>query len=401
MERYRPAIHACRLGMFVQATAINFTPLLFVPLRDAFGLDWEQLGRLVLVNFAVQIAADLACGGLLRLFCVRALCVAAQVLAAAGLLIFATAPSGGGYAAMLAGTAVFSAGCGLMEVLLSPLINAVPSSRKAGDMALLHAFYPLGKLAVVVGTAVALALAGTAAWPWVAVGWAAIPLAGAWLFAVVELPALPPGSGGQRLRELARGGRLWLVLAAMVLAGASELAIAQWTTAYAERGLGFSAATAQLVGFGCFAAGMAAGRIWYGLRGGEADLPGLLLRGSLASAAVYLVAALAPWPPLALLACALAGAAVSMLWPWTVSIAAAAWPLAGATLFAALAAAGDLGAAVQPWLIGLVADHARWDWLPGSEASSGLRAGLLVGAAAPCLLALVALALRRAQAASR
>lgn len=395
-------VNACRLGMFVQAMVINLAPLLFVQLRGEFSLSWEQVGRLVLINFLTQLAVDLAGGWLVGRLGLRVLCVGAHVLAALGLVVFASAAAGGGYAVLVAGTMVFSAGCGLLEVLLSPIINAVPSTRKAGDMALLHAFYPLGKLAVILGTAGALWLAGPGVWAWIVVGWAVLPCLGAWWFAVVDIPPLVEGPQRQRLRDLLRLASCRGVLLAMLLAGASELAIAQWTSAFAQRGLGCSQVVADLLGFALFAVGMAAGRLWYGLRGNGADLTAMLLLGATGSAVVYLVAALSPWPLLALAACSCAGFAVSMLWPCTLSLAAAWWPMGGATLFAALAAAGDGGAALGPWLIGVVADSATiaasaWSWLPGGYGveANGLRAGLLVGALAPLLLVVVSCWLRR------
>jgi len=397
--RWRPTIHACRLGMFVQALVINLAPLLFVTLRVQFGLDWEQVGRLVLINFLTQIAVDLAGAWIVARCGLRAPCVAAQACAAGGLVIFALAPYGG-YAALVAGTLVFSAGCGLLEVLLSPILNAVPSERKAGDMALLHAFYPIGKLAVILGTAAALWLGGAAVWPWVVVAWAAVPAVGMLAFARIRLPELPGGAERQRVRDLRGSPAFILVLLAMLFAGASEVALAQWTSAFAQRGLGCSQPVADLVGFGCFAVGMIVGRLWYGLRGSGEGLAGLLALAAIASTAVYLVAALSPWPLLALIACASGGLAVSMLWPWTVSLSAARWPLAGASLFALLAAFGDGGAAFSPWLISVVADAvgaAPWSWLPGggSAEAIGLRAGLLVGAVAPLLLAVTAWRLHR------
>lgn len=393
-------VWACRLGMFVQAMVINLAPLLFVQLHAQFGLTWEMVGRLVLINFLTQLAVDLAGSRLIACCGLRPLCVAAHVAAFVGLLVFAAAPFAGGYATLVAGTVVFSAGCGLLEVLMSPILDAVPSQRKAGDMALLHAFYPIGKLAVILGTAAALWLGGAAVWPWVVVAWAAVPAVGMLAFARIRLPELPGGAERQRVRDLRGSPAFILVLLAMLFAGASEVALAQWTSAFAQRGLGCSQPVADLVGFGCFAVGMIVGRLWYGLRGSGEGLAGLLALAAIASTAVYLVAALSPWPLLALIACASGGLAVSMLWPWTVSLSAARWPLAGASLFALLAAFGDGGAAFSPWLISVVADAvgaAPWSWLPGggSAEAIGLRAGLLVGAVAPLLLAVTAWRLHR------
>lgn len=400
MDGHASVVRACRLGMFVQAMVINLAPLLFVQLHAQFALTWEMVGRLVLINFLTQMAVDLAGSRLVAGCGLRPLCVAAHAAAFLGLLIFAAAPLAGGYATLVAGTVVFSAGCGLLEVLMSPILDAVPSRRKAGDMALLHAFYPIGKLAVIVGTALALWLAGPRCWPWVVAAWSLVPVIGIWLFATIPLPSLDDGARRVRARDLLRSGAFRVALLAMIFAGATEVAFAQWTSAFAQHGLGMPQAVADLVGFGLFAIGMAAGRLWFGLYGAGGDLVRTLSLGAAASASVYLLAALSPWPVLSLAACACAGLAVSMLWPGTLSFAAARWPVGGAVVFAAMAAAGDGGCAVGPWLVGLAADAAAGipgllAWLPGAGEGGGLRFGMLIGSAAPLIMLLCARRLAR------
>lgn len=402
MDAYTHVVRACRLGMFVQALVVNLAPLLFVQLHGQFDLSWEMVGRLVLVNFTTQLAVDLAGSRLVARFGLRTLCVAAHVAAVIGLLVFAAAPLAGGYATLMAGTIVFSAGCGLLEVLMSPILDAVPSQRKAGDMALLHAFYPLGKLAVIVGTGLALWLAGPGWWPWLVCAWAVPPCFGIWLFATARLPSLAAGPRRVRIRDLAGDAGFRTALLAMLLIGATEVAFAQWTSAFAQHGLGCTQAVADLVGFGIFAVGMAAGRLWYGLHGAGGGLAGRLRLGAACSAAVYLLAALSPWTWLSLAACACAGLAVSLLWPLMLSLSAVRWPVGGAVVFAAMAAAGDAGCALGPWLVGLVADLAGSfpdlaGWIPGGSSAEGrgLRLGMLAGAAAPLLLVLCSRRLMR------
>lgn len=396
----------CYVGMFVQAMVVNLTPLFFIPLRTQFGLSFEQLGRLVLVNFATQMGVDLACTAVLdrapRL--VKPLTVAAQLFAATGLWLFAGAPTlfpQAPYRGLLLGTVVFSFGCGLLEVLISPIVNALPSTRKAADMALLHAFYPIGKVIAIVVTAGALALLGHGAWRWIAVAWSIVPVLNTFGFAAVRLPSFVHPAERVRTRDMARTRFFWMALVGILLAGAAEVTLAQWTSAFAQAALGVSQWVGDCFGFGLFGVMMIVGRLWFGLHEGERPLRPLLLAGAAASVLCYLGVALIPSPTLALAACVAAGLTVSMLWPGIVSLAAAAYPKAGVSLFALLAAFGDTGAGVGPWLVGAVADAVAaaertgatvWQrFLPGglSPEQLGLRAGLLVAGLCPLLLTLL------------
>ena len=360
MPGNRWLIRCCYLGMFVQAMVINLTPLLFIPLRQQFGLTFEQIGRLVLINFLTQMAVDLICTAVADRVKIKPLLVGANFLSALGLWFFAAAPFvlDNPYAGLVTGTVIFSIGCGLLEVLLSPIINAIPSERKSSAMAMLHAFYPIGKVAVIVITGVGLHFAGSGAWPWIAAAWGLIPLANTFGFLYVTLPRLGGGEHRQTLRSMFPKPAIFLLLAAMILAGATEVTIAQWTSAYVEKGLGLSKLIADLVGFTMFGVGMIIGRVWFGVRGSHGNLISVMSWSAILSFAMCLLMSLSPHAGVALAACAASGLFVSMLWPGTISIAAARYPLAGASLFALLAAAGDAGAGLMPWAVGIVADKA-------------------------------------------
>lgn len=383
-------IRCCYLGMFIQAMVINLTPLLFVPLRDQFGLTFEQLGRLVLINFTTQMLVDIICAAVIDRVPVKPLIVAANVLAGAGLCLFAWGPTlfDMPYTGLALGTVVFSTGCGLLEVLLSPIINAVPSERKAGDMALLHSFYAIGKVTVIIVTAAALWLLGTHHWRLIVLFWTVLPVVNTFGFSAVKLPPLAHPETRTSLRSMIRTPALTGLVIAMVLAGGSELAISQWTSAFAQEALGFSQQVSDLVGFCLFGVGMGIGRLWFGFKGEGANLRPVLIASSAATVAVYLVASLSPWPVLSLAACATGGLTVSLLWPGILSLSTARFPLAGGSMFALLAAAGDTGCAVMPWLVGLVADR------------SSLSIGLLVATTCPAALILVLLLLRPRRAAA-
>ncbi len=405
LDNNRLIVRSCNLGMFIQAMVINLTPLLFIPLKNELGLTYEQVGRLVLINFSTQMVVDLVMVVLADRVNPKPLIVAANLLASLGLWVFALASrlAANAYSGLLLGTVVFSVGCGLLEVLLSPIRNAVPSEHKAADMALLHAFYPIGKVVVIILTALALQWIGTRHWRAIVLAWSLIPLANTLAFSMVRLPLFAPEGQRQTLRALVRRpAYLWL-LAALLTAGAAEVTVAQWTSAFAEMGLGVSKLVADLVGFTLFGVGMIVGRLWFGIKGEQGDPWRLMLAGSLLTAATYLVMSLSPWPLLSLAVCAPAGLFVSMLWPGTLSLATARYPLGGGSMFALLAATGDIGAAVMPWGVGIIADRASVDlpWLGGllgpglSPDQLGLRAGLLVATVAPLVMAVTLIAFRR------
>ena len=401
----RWVVRCCYLGMFVQAMVINLAPLLFIPLKDQLGLTFEQVGRLILINFMTQMTADLACTGLADRVSSKLLTVLANVTAALGLVWFAlgSLSPDHAYAHLMVGTVIFSVGCGLLEVLLSPIINAVPSERKAGAMALLHACYPIGKVAVILITGTTLYLVGAQHWRAIMIAWALVPMLNTVGFLLVKLPALAEPGRRQRLRELVGIPSYVIAVIALGFAGATEVTLAQWTSAFAERGLGFSKVVADVVGFGLFGLGMIAGRLWFGFKGEGHHLHRWLQLGSWSSVLVCLVISLSPWPVVSLGAGLFAGFFVSMLWPGVVSLAAARFPLAGASMFALLAAGGDAGAGLMPWLLGVLTDQAAnlpasWMTLFGQPLTPeqfGLRSGILVTSLCPVVLSLLLLRFHR------
>jgi len=392
--RPRAILRACYTSMFIQAMVVNLTPLLFVTLQGQFGLSFEQVGRLVLINFTTQMIVDLIASGIVDRVSAKGLATLANALGAIGLWVFALAPfrMADPYLGLVLGTVVFSIGCGLLEVIVSPIVERTPSERKAAGMALLHAFYPIGKVVVTLVTALLFVAFGTERWPWLLLAWSVVPALNTLAFAGLRLPPMFEVGRRTRVRDLLRTRATWLALAAILLAGATEVSLAQWASAFAERGLGVDKLTADLLGLGAFGVGMIVGRIWFATRGGETELWPVLRRGALASAAAALVMALsgAAWASLA--ATAVAGLATSMLWPGVVSLTAARFPHAGASLFALLAAAGDSGAGLMPWLVGVAADQARWApaWL--AEGLTPEQIGLRTGVALAALPALAMLA---------
>lgn len=397
----RAILRASYTAMFVQAMVVNLTPLLFVTLAGQFGLSFEQVGRLVLVNFATQMITDAIAAGVVDRVSAKLLATLANAFAAVGLWVFALAPFRveDPYLGLVAGTIAFSIGCGLLEVIISPIVERTPSERKAAGMALLHAFYPIGKVAVTIATGLAFLLVGVERWPTLMLAWSVVPALNTLAFVGLTLPPMFVVGTRTRVRDLLRSRAAWWALVAILLAGATEVSLAQWASAFVERGLGTDKLTADLLGLGAFGLGMVAGRLWFGFRGEEADLVPLLRRGALAAAGAALAMAFAPSVWLSLAATAFAGLAVSLLWPGVVSLTAARFPLAGASLFALLAVGGDAGAGVMPWLVGVAADHVRAApaWLVGeaSPEQIGLRVGVALAALPALAMAGVVGRLRR------
>jgi fucose permease len=404
MDNVKLTVRCCHLGMFTQAVVINLTPVLFIPFREQLGLTFEQVGRLVLINFATQVGFDVTCAGLVDRLGAKWFAVIANVLAAVGLLVFAIAPAfmDDPYAGLMVGTIIFSMGAGIIELVLSPIINSIPSDRKGADMSLLHSFYAIGQVTVIAVTALALLALGHQRWRWIAVAWALVPTVAALGFCKIRIGRLVEEHKRHKLRQLIRIPAYLGAVVALGLAGATEVALAQWASAFVEKGLGFSKIVADLAGLCLFAVGLGAGRVWFGVKGGRVDMYRVMLIGACVSVIAYVTASLSPWPLVSLIACAMGGLGVSLQWPGMLTVTAARFPLAGASMFAMMSAAGDTGAAVVPWLVGVVADRAKTLQAcvaslfaqPLTPEQVGLRTGLLIGAIPPLLMIALLLWLR-------
>ncbi|MEU7863906.1 MFS transporter [Nonomuraea sp. NPDC049141] len=381
---------ACYAGYITQAIVNNLAPLLFIVFQTRYQVPYEMLGRLVLLNFATQLVTDLVAVKVVDRTGYRVPLVLAHVFSVAGLVLLAVAPSAlpSPYWGLAVAVVVYGIGGGLLEVLVSPVVDALPAPKehRAATMSLLHSFYCWGQVAVVLGTTLILAWIGDSAWQVLPLLWAFVPLGGLVLFLRVPLPATVPDEHRTGLGALLRTPSFAAALLLMLCAGAAELTMSQWSSLFAEQGLGAAKVWGDLAGPCLFAVLMGLGRIAYGLWGSRIPLlPAVIACGALATAC-YLAAALARDPVLSLVGCALCGLAVSLMWPGTFSLTAARFPLGGAAMFGVLAMFGDAGAAAGPWLAGAVADGDLLD------DGSGLRAGLLVGTVFPLAVVVVGIA---------
>jgi len=383
---------ACYAGFVTQAIINNLTPLLFIVFQTRYHVPYEMLGRLVLLNFTIQLLTDLVAVKVVDRTGYRLPLIMAHACCVLGLVLLAVLPSAlaSPYLGLCLAIVVYAIGGGLLEVLISPVVEALPSppEGKAAAMSLLHSFYCWGQVTVVLGTTLLLSQIGHAAWPVLPVVWAVVPLSNLLVFLRVPLPPTVPDEHRTPLGSLFTAPAFVAALALMLCAGAAELTMSQWSSLFAEQGLGLPKVWGDIAGPCLFALLMGGGRFVYGLWGEKIPLvPAIIGCGTLATAC-YLTAALARDPRLSLAGCALCGLSVSLLWPGTFSLTAARFPLGGVAMFCILAVCGDAGAAIGPWLAGAVADATTAnhgvlaDLLPDAV-GSGLRAGLLIGTVFP------------------
>ena len=388
---YKSTIYACYLGNFVLAAVINATPILFLTLMGKYDLSFEQMGRLVLVNFITQVAIDLIFSRFADRYGVRVFVVAAQLLAFSGLMLFGLAPVifTNAYTGFTLATILFSCGGGLLELLLSPIVNAIPTDEKAGAMSLLHSFYSWGQLTIVLVSSLLLAILGADRWYLIMMFWSLLPLVNAFVFAKVPLAPMVAQEHRTKARTIFKSKYFIICLVVIMAGGAAEISMAQWASSFLEAAMGIPKIIGDYAGVGIFALAMGIGRTWYGKMGDRADIYKVMTAGAALCLLCFLTVAFSPFPALSLVACALCGFGVSLLWPGCIVIATRKFPLAGTSMFAILAAAGDIGASLGPWLVGFTADKTpallEAAQIPVSG-NPGLRVGFLLAVIFPATI---------------
>lgn len=354
LKSYKHTKIACYTGYITQAIVANFFPLLLLVLHDEFGISIAQLTVLITVNFATQLCVDGLASRFADKIGYRVCFVAAHLFAVAGLVGLAFLPViMHPYAGLVISSFLYAIGGGLIEVLISPTIEACPSDNKKGQMSLLHSFYCWGSAAVILFTTLFFWGFGTENWRIIACVWAGIPLINAIYLAFVPIPKLNDGEKGLSFSRLLKNKKFWMFALLMLLAGASELAMAQWASAFAESGLNVPKAVGDLIGPCLFAVFMGAARLLFAYFGKRLKI--CLIFSSLLCVGCYVVAWLSPLPALSLAACALCGFSVGILWPSVLSLASAEIPRGGTAMFGLLAMAGDIGCTSGPTLVGLCA----------------------------------------------
>ncbi|MBE6825899.1 MAG: MFS transporter [Ruminococcus sp.] len=367
---YNVTVRACFAGYIVQAVVNNFVPLLFLIFQSQLGLDLGQITSLITINFTTQLLVDLLAARCIDKIGYRAGIVVAHVFAAAGFVMLAVLPFVmPAYIGILLSVICYAIGGGLLEVLVSPIVEACPTAHKEKTMSLLHSFYCWGQVGVVLIST--LFLMCCAQWRILALIWALLPAVNAVVFLRVPIAPLVEEGSSMTIRQLFRKPVFWLLMFLMFCAGACELAVSQWASAFAEQGLNVSKTIGDLAGPMFFAVLMGLARLLYGKWGDRVDLRKFIAASGILCAGAYLLTALSPWPVLSLLGCGICGFSVGIFWPGTFSMAASALKKGGTAMFAFLALAGDLGCAGGPTFVGIITD------LCGERMHCGILAGVL------------------------
>lgn len=381
-QNYSKTKFACFVGYIVQAIVNNFAPLLFVTFQNDYGISLEKITLLITVNFAVQLCIDLLSSVLIDRIGYRKSVMIAHAFATVGMLMLPILPEllPDPFVGIMISVVVYAVGGGMLEVIISPMIEACPSDNKSLTMSLLHSFYCWGHVGVVLISTAFFALFSISNWKILAFIWAAVPAVNMILFARAPICTLEEeGNKGNGIRKLLSSGLFWVFFLMMVCSGAAELSVSQWASSLAERGLGVSKAVGDLAGTMAFALLMGIARIVGGRLSSRFDMRKLMMLSSLLCIVSYLCIILSENPLIALIGCAMSGFAVGMLWPGTYSMAAESLRGGGTAMFALLALGGDIGCTGGPTLTGLVSGAYGDDLRVGLTAAIVFPILMLVG----------------------
>ena len=378
-KNYKKTLLACYLGFITQAISSNFAPLLFLTFKGAYGISLEMIAIIPMVFYLTQLLVDLVAVKFADIIGYRTCVIVSQAISAMGLALMAFLPDLLPYpfVGIIISVVLYAIGSGLIEVLLSPIVEACPFENKAGVMSLLHSFYCWGAVGVILGSTVFFAIFGTESWRIITLVWSAVPLINTFNFISCPIERLVEDGQGMTIGQLLRLPLFILMILLMIFVGASEATMTQWASAFTESALGVSKTVGDLAGPCLFAVFMGVARVFYGKKGEKLDLARVMLILGIVCAVCYLTAALSPLPIVGLIACALCGLTVGIMWPGTISISARKCPRGGTAMFAFLALAGDLGAAIGPVMVGGIAERSGGD----------LKVGLLYAAIFPAMLA--------------
>lgn len=357
-KKYLPTKLAGYVGFTVQAIVNNFLPILFIAFQDIYSLSYERLGRLIVFNFVTQMCIDLLTPKIVEKLGYRKAAVLSQGAAALGLVVLAVLPNimNNTYLAIIISIIIYATGSGLMEVILSPMIEMLPTGNKSGNMALLHSFYCWGQAFTVVVTTVLVHLFGFINWMYIPLIWAIVPFFNMFSFFKVPIVEPDPEQKQATFFQLIKQPKFVIYMVMMLCAGASEIAMAEWASIFAQNALGVSKAVGDIAGPCAFALCMATARVLYAKFSKKVSFTKLLVILNICGFVCYMAVAFCNIPALSLVCCALCGVTVSISWPGIYSAGARTFKDGGAVMFSVFAMCGDTGCALGPWLIGVIAD---------------------------------------------
>lgn len=380
---YSHTIKACFIGYIVQAIVNNFVPLLFLIFQKTYQIPLSQITLLITFNFVIQLTVDTLSAGFVDKIGYRVSIVLAHVMSALGLILLAILPEllPDAFGGLLLAVMVYAVGGGLVEVLVSPIVEACPTDNKETAMSMLHSFYCWGHVGVVLVSTLFFTAFGTGHWKILALLWASVPALNCILFLKVPIyTLLEEGDSGLSMKALFADKMFWVAMLLMVCAGASEQAVSQWASTFAESSLKVSKAVGDLAGPMFFAVLMGASRFFYGKYGERIDLNKFMKASCVLCIFSYLLISLSPVPALSLLGCGVCGLSVGILWPGSFSIASRVIPRGGTVLFALLALGGDIGCSGGPTFAGMVSSAAGGDLHKGILAAVVFPVLMLLGA---------------------
>ncbi|MEE3481158.1 MAG: MFS transporter [Lachnospiraceae bacterium] len=386
-NKYKSTLIACYMGFITQAIASNFAPLLFTTFHREFGISLGRIALISTVFYLTQLLIDLFCAKFVDRIGYRRAVVLSEIFSAAGLAGLALLPNvfPDPFAGIILCTVVYAMGSGLIEVLVSPIVEACPFDNKESVMSLLHSFYCWGSVGVIAGSTLFFRLFGLEHWRILAVIWALIPFVNIFNFLRCPIEKLVEDDESMTMGQLLKNGTFWLLCILMICAGASEIAMAQWASAFAESALGVTKSIGDIAGPCAFAVLMGTSRAIFGKYGDRMNLTRYMIFSGILCLCCYLLAGLASLPALGLLGCAVCGFSVGIMWPGSISISSKTLPAGGTAMFALLALAGDAGGTAGPSIVGMISQ----------SAGDNLRAGVLSGVGFPLVLVIVLLILGR------
>lgn len=355
---YTPTKIASYVGLFVQAIVNNFLPILFIALQDVYNIGYEKLGRIIMFNFITQLVTDILTPKIVGVLGYRKTAFMCQGFAALGLSLLSFLPRimPDPYVGIVISVTVYAFASGLMEVILSPLVEMLPTKNKSGNMSILHSFYCWGQAVTALVTTFLVSLFGYANWMFIPIIWAIVPFINMFSFLKVPIIEPEPERKSDSLKKLLSSPLFRCFMVMMLCAGASEIAMAEWASMFAQQALGVSKVIGDLAGPCAFAIFMGTGRLLYARFAERVSFRKTVMVLSALCAACYLTAAFVNIPLLALISCALCGFTVSVMWPGTYSAGSKAFPHGDAVMFSVFAMCGDLGCCLGPWILGIIAD---------------------------------------------